>query len=84
MAYIQLSFGVKYNNKKNQLNIPSNYKSDVLFSQLPYLAHVDHSVFKQRVEDILKYEKSVQKFLLATGDLNDSIQQGLNLLLVIY
>ena len=49
------------------------------FLSFPYLAHIDHSVFKQRIEDLLKDSQGVQKFLLTTGDLNDSIQQSLNL-----
>ena len=33
MSYIQLPFGVKYDNEnKTTLNLPSNYKFDVLFS----------------------------------------------------
>ena len=69
--YIQLPFGVKYNDEsKISLNLPSNYKSDVLFSQLHYLTHLDQPIFKQRLEDVLKDEKGIQKFLLATGDLN--------------
>ena len=62
--------------KKNiKINIPSNYES-----QLPNLAHIDHPVFKQRLEYFLKDEEGVKKFLLATGDLNDSIHQSLDLI----
>ena len=80
MSYIQLPRGLKYDDDKTvRLAVPNSYKTDVLFSQLPYLAHIDHSVFKQRIEDLLKDSQGVQKFLLTTGDLNDSIQQSLNL-----
>ena len=80
MAFIQLPFGVKYDKEKNiKLDAPSNYKLDVLFSQLPYVAHIDHPVFNQRLEDLFKESEGIQKFLLATGDLNDSIQQSINL-----
>ena len=49
MSYIQLPFVVKYNNENIiSLNLPFNYKSDVLFSQLPYLAHLDQPIFKQQ------------------------------------
>ena len=79
--YIQLPFDVKYNSKnKINLNFPSNYKSEVLFSQLPFLAHPGQPVFEGKLDKFLNDKKGFQKFLLVMGDLNDSILHSLNLI----
>ena len=55
MSHIQLQFGIN-------LNLQSNYKPEVLFSQLPYLAHLDNSIFKNKIEYALNDNKVIQKF----------------------
>ena len=79
--YVQLPFDVKYNSKNEiNLNFASNYKSEVLFSQLPFLAHPGQPVFEGKLDKFLDDKKGIQKFLLVIGDLNDSILQSLNLI----
>ena len=74
IVYIQLPFDVKYNSKnKINLNFPSNYKSEVLFSQLPFLAHPGQPVFEGKLDKFLNDQKGIQKFFLVMGDPNDSI-----------
>ena len=51
--HIQLSFGVmrdKSKEKKIKLNLPPNFRKDVLFDQLPYLAYVENPA----IADVLK------------------------------
>ena len=46
MSDIQLLYRIVCNNKKQiKLNSPFNYKTEVLFSQLPYLVHLDNPIF---------------------------------------
>ena len=65
--------------KKIKLNLPTNYKSEVLFSKLPYLANFKSPCFQSYFKDFINSRKDLQKFLLATGDLGGSIQESLNL-----
>ena len=43
------------------------------------LANLEDSIFQNEVHDIINNRENLQKYLLATGDLNDSIQEGLDL-----
>lgn len=43
-------FGVVRNNgneKKIELNLLPNYKKDILFNQLPYIAQLENHIFKE-------------------------------------
>ena len=55
MSHIQLQYGIN-------LNLQSNYKPEVLFPQLPYLVHLDNSIFKNKIEYALNDNKVIQKF----------------------
>ena len=55
MSHIQLQYGIN-------LNLQSSYKPEVLFSQLPYLVHLDNSIFKNKIEYALNDNKVIQKF----------------------
>ena len=51
---IQLSFGVvrdKSKVKLIKLNLPPNYRKDVLFDQLPYLGHLENPAIKDVIKD---------------------------------
>ena len=51
---IQLTFGiVRYKTKEKliKLNLPPNYKKDVLFDQLPYLGHLENPAIKDVMKD---------------------------------
>ena len=61
-----------------QLNIPKNEKAKDLFKHLPYLANQD-PIFQNKVEDLLKNRKDLRKYLLATEDLNKTIEESLQL-----
>ena len=51
---IQLPFGVvrdKSKEKSIKLNLPLNYRKDVLFNHLPYLSHLENPAIKDVVRD---------------------------------
>ena len=78
---IQLPFGyVCHENEGGELqfNLPFNFKNDILFDRLPYVAHlqnpaIDNVIKRGKVDDI-----ALQKYLLATGLMQDTIQENLN------
>ena len=67
---IQLPFGVvrdKTKEKLIKLNLPPNYRKDVLFDQLPYLGNLENPAIKDVIKDGIVDNLSLQKYLLATG-----------------
>ena len=81
--YIQLPFGVvrnKEKEKKIQLNLPPNYKKDVLFDQLPYIAEFKNSTIKEVMRNGIVDKVTLQKYLLATGFLEGTIQDSLDMI----
>ena len=79
MSPIQLWYGIVCDNqKKIKINLPSKHKTEVLFSKLPYLTQLHNPTFKEKIENILNNNKAVQKYFLTTGDLQNSIQENLN------
>ena len=51
---IQLPFGVlrdKSKEKLIKLNLPPNYRKDILFDQLPYLGHLENAAIKDVIKD---------------------------------
>ena len=80
---IQLTFGVvRYISKEKsiKLKLPSNYRNDVLFHHLPYLGHLENPAIKDVVRDGVVDNIALQKYLLVTGVLKDSIQNSLDMI----
>ena len=80
---IQLHFGyVRDENEGGELhfNLPLNFKRDILFDKLPYVAHLQNPA----IDNVLKGGKvndlALQKYLLANGLMQDIIQENLNML----
>ena len=79
---IQLPFGIvrdKSKEKSVKLNLLPNFRKDVLFDQLPYLAHLENSAIADVVKNGIVGDLSLQKYLLVTGLLKDSIQDSLDM-----
>ena len=80
---IQLPFVAvrdKSKEKSIKLNLPPNYRKDVLFDQLPYLNHLQNPAIKDVIKDDIVDNLSFQKYLFATGLLKDSIQDSLDMI----
>ena len=77
MSCIQLPYGIACDNnqKKIKCNLLSNYKAEVLCYKLPYLAPLNNPIFKEKIKNILKNNKGVQK---ATGNLQNGLHESLN------
>ena len=75
---IQLPSGLvrdKTKEKLIRLNLPPNFKKDVLFDHLPYLGYPENPAIKGIVDNL-----ALQKYLLVTGLLKDSIQDSLDMI----
>ena len=80
---IQLPFGFvsdKDSGGEIQFNLPLNYKKDLLFRELPFITNLNDAA----IDDIIKNgnvdKLALQKYLLATGLLEDSIQENLEMI----
>ena len=60
-------------------NLPPNYKRDILFEQFPYLSHVKNQTLNNIIKNGIFDDVELQKYLLATGLLQDSIQISLDM-----
>ena len=66
---IQLPFGVvreKSKEKLIKLNLPLNYRKDVLFDHIPYLGHPENPAIKDVARDGVVDNIALQKYLLVT------------------
>ena len=79
MSYIQLPDTIKKNVGKIQLNLPKDEKAKDLFAHLPYLANLKDPILQNRIENLLKNREDLQRYLLATEDLNRTIEKSLEL-----
>ena len=73
---IQLPFGyVPDDNEKGnlQFNLPLNFKKDILFGKLPYIAHLDNPTIDNVVKGNKVDDLAIQKYLLATDLMQDTI-----------
>ena len=77
---IHLPYGV-ISEKKDpenelQFNFPPNFRKDVLFDKLPYLTHSKNPTLNNIIKNSVVDNLGLQKYLLATGLLQDSVQQS--------
>ena len=77
MLYIQLPYGYVVNNKKVQFNLPSNFRQSFYLSKVPHLTRRDLTVENDLI-NLIKNRDDLKKWLLATSDFGDEIQDDLN------
>ena len=80
--HIWLPYGVLSADEPKKLlhfYLPLSYKRDILFEQFPYLSHVKNPTLNKIVKNGIVDNVELQKYLLATGLLQDSIQQSLDM-----
>ena len=81
-GYIQLPYGYveNENDEKIYLDLPHNFKKDLLFNDLPFVAQLNNPAIDNVVKGKETDDFSIQKFLLATGLLEDTIQNNLDMI----
>ena len=77
MLYIQLPYGYVENNKQVQFNLPKNYEESFYLDKVPYLTKKD-SVTENDLINLIKNRADLKKWLLATSDYGNEIQEDLN------
>ena len=81
---IQLPYGVisQKNGPENELqfNFPPNFRKDILFGKLAYLTQSNNPTLSNIIKNGRVDNLELQKYLLATGLLQDSIQQSLDMI----
>ena len=82
-GYIQLPYGYipdQNQNEKMYFDLPLNYKKNLLFDKLPYVAQLNNPAIDNVVKGKQNDDLSIQKFLLATDLLEDAIQDNLDMI----
>ena len=73
MSYIQSPYGVVNKEKQIKLNLPKNYGASQYFNKLPGDPAFQNSKF-----NTLNSRADLQKYLLATSDFDQNIQENIN------
>ena len=82
-GYIQLPYGYipdQNQNEKMYFDLPLNYKKNLLFDKLPYVAQLNNPAIDNVVKGKQNDDLSIQKFLVATDLLEDAIQDNLDMI----
>ena len=82
-GYIHLPYGYipdQNQNEKMYFDLPLNYKKNLLFDKLPYVAQLNNPAIDNVVKGKQNDDLSIQKFLLATDLLEDAIQDNLDMI----
>ena len=80
---IQLPFGFvsdKDSGGEIQFNLPLNYKKDLLFRKLPFITNLNDAAIDDVIKNGNVNKLALQKYLLATGLFEDSIQENLEMI----
>ena len=78
---IQLPYGF-LEKEKNEIkfNLPKSFKKELLFENLPFVTQLNNPAIDNVIEGKNTDDLSIQKYLLATGLLEDTIQNNLDMI----
>ena len=79
MSYIQLPDKIVNKVDQIQLSLPKDQKAKDLFAHLLYIANLQDPVLQNKVEDLLKNNEDLQKYLLVTEYLGKTLEDSLEL-----
>ena len=77
MSYIQLPYGFVKNNKQIQFILPRNYEDSQYIKRLPYISNKGPDI-ENNILNALKNREDFRKWLLATSDYGQEMQDDLN------
>ena len=76
----QLPYHLVWKDKKRiKLNLPKLDNAKFLFSKLLYLNNIEDPNFQSFITDVINGREDLQKFLLGSSVISDSIQEEINL-----
>ena len=77
MSYIQLPYGFHKNSKQIQFNLLKNYETSQYVKRLPYITNKGPD-FDNKVINLINNREDLKKWLLATSEYGNEIQEDLN------
>ena len=77
MSHIQWPYGYVRNNKQVQFNLRSDYEESQFYKEVPYLTNNNLAV-ENNFLNLLRNREDLKKWLLATSDYGNEIQEDLN------
>ena len=77
MSYIQLPYGYVKNNKQVQFSLPSDYEESQYYKEASHIINKSRAV-KNNFLNLLRNREDLKKWLLATSDYGNEIQEDLN------
>ena len=77
MSYTELPYGYVKNNKQVQFNLPSDYEESQYYKEVPHITNESPAV-KNNLLNLLRNREDLKKWLLATSDYGNEIQEDLN------
>ena len=77
-SYIQLPYGFRKKSEPKQFALPKNYAETQYLNRIGYISNKDDPVVKNKLLDTVKNRKDLQKYILATSELGQELQQDIN------
>ena len=77
MLYIQLPYEFVKNNKQIQFNLPSDYEESQYCKEAPFITN-ERPALKSNLLNLLRNREDLKKWLLATSDYCNEVQDDLN------
>ena len=77
MSYIQLPYGYVKNNKQVQFSLPSDYEESQYYKEASHIINKSPAV-KNNLLNLWRNREDLKKWLLATSDYGNEIQEDLN------
>ena len=77
-SYIQVPYGFRKVSNPIQFVTTKNNFENQLFNRIGYISNKDDPVVKNNILDAVKNREDLQKFILATSDLGNELQQDIN------
>ena len=77
MSYIQLPYGYVKNKKQVQFNLPRDYEESYYYKEALHIINKSSAV-KKDLLNLLRNREDLQKWLIATSDYGNEIQEDLN------
>ena len=77
-SYIQVPYGYRKVSEPIQFVSPKNNFENKLFDRIGYISNKDDPVVKNNVLNAIRNREDLQKFILATSDLGNELQEDIN------
>ena len=77
-SYIQIPYGFRKVSEPIQFSVPKNYEENQYLNRVGYLSNKDDPTVKNSVLDAVKNRVDLQKWILATSDFGQELQQDIN------